>query len=307
MVDFFSLFLGNTYAWQEVDFDDIDPKIEGVLESFEGEANNILGYASYTVSIFTEMDCDNIRITLGGNVTYSRCGILTGWENVPAGIYSSVVEGCGGRMSGYTAVYSDVNLVMCPSHDFAHLDCCPEGILSGGKYFCDECPKSTPTTTTSIPETSTTTSSSPITSTTSTSSTSTTSIPQYISPLDGTMWSLDMFGWGIGGNMYVGYCNADMYRWWYDDEGWENDDVFSYLPSGDTVFWMDTFAFFGFWGWANKELGDGILFACVVMPVPLWYATMDLISTEWTPDIPPPDTSDLSLEEIPQGQRFLVK
>ncbi len=126
------------YGLQEVDPEELTFKTEEMMDLFEDKSGKFL--ATHEVWIYTEADCTTIRWTLEGQ-THSDpllCGRAIGFVNVPHGTYHTVVEGCGGRMSGYLDVYKDMHLLVCPS-DLSMTDCCPEGIYSDDSYLCDEC------------------------------------------------------------------------------------------------------------------------------------------------------------------------
>jgi len=145
-----------TYAFKEVDPDEINfDNLDSRGEVFKGIKDR--SAESYEVYFLTEADCDDIRVTLGGDESYPfYCGYTVWWKTVPPGTYSVVVKGCGGEVIADLEIDKDLYLTICPA-DLGLSDCCPEGTLEDGSYVCDdECPGGSAGTTTVSNATTTT-------------------------------------------------------------------------------------------------------------------------------------------------------
>ena len=95
-----------------------------------------------SVKFYTEADCDNIRVTLGGHLNqYTlNCGKWIGFDVNTPGVWPTVVEGCGGRYELYVETWRDVEIIICPHH-LNMTDCCSRGVDPLGQFHCNECPE----------------------------------------------------------------------------------------------------------------------------------------------------------------------
>ena len=112
-----------SFSFQMVDLDEINPVSEGNIELYENENDSNV---THEVWLYTAADCAQISWTLGGQThgTPLSCGSTTGFMNVPPGIHYTVIEGCGKRIAAYLSVKRDMHLMVEPS-DLGSCNSCP--------------------------------------------------------------------------------------------------------------------------------------------------------------------------------------